>query len=96
MTGTPKATEIALASGATAPGASNAKDMAPADMTTASAAAAAAAAVEGVSTATTNVVYIVPEQTPPAVRLVLGRRPGWTEWDTEVHGADEVSPVGHV
>eukprot|EP00752_Nemacystus_decipiens_P002161 g2058.t1 len=87
------------ASGATAAGAYNAKDTATAGAAdradwrapTAApdAAAAAAEAVEGSSTTTTNVVYFVPEQTPPAVRLVLGRRPGWTEWDPEVHGADE-------
>ena len=38
----------------------------------------------------TPVIYVIPEQTPPAVRLVLGQRPGWTEWDANVHGADEV------
>lgn len=54
--------------------------------------ASAGDAATGNSTATTTkVVYIVPEQTPPAVRLVLERRPGWVEWDPEVHWADEVS-----
>lgn len=38
----------------------------------------------------TSVLYMVPEQTPPAVRLVLGRRLGWTEWDEAQHGPDEV------
>ncbi|CAM9772568.1 unnamed protein product [Ectocarpus fasciculatus] len=36
-----------------------------------------------------KIVFVVPEQTPPAVRLVLGKRRGWTEWDAEVHGVDE-------
>lgn len=36
------------------------------------------------------VVYLVPEKTPPAVRIVLGRRPGWRAWDAAVHSSDEV------
>lgn len=36
------------------------------------------------------VVYVVPEQTPPAVRIVLERRPGWRAWDAAVHSPDEV------
>ncbi|CBJ28251.1 conserved unknown protein [Ectocarpus siliculosus] len=36
-----------------------------------------------------KIVFVVPEQTPPAVRFVLGRRRGWTEWNAEVHGVDE-------
>lgn len=37
-----------------------------------------------------KIVFVLPEQTPPAVRFVLGRRRGWMEWDAEVHGVDEV------
>lgn len=98
VTGVPKAKEKAPASGVHAANASYAEDgtmAGAADYTgeraSTTSTAADAAAVEGVSSATTNVVYIVPEQTPPAVRLVLGRRRGWTEWNPEVHGADEVS-----
>lgn len=38
------------------------------------------------------VIYVVPEQTPPAVRIVLERRPGWRAWDAAVHSPDEVNP----
>lgn len=37
-----------------------------------------------------KVVYVLPEQTPPAVKIVLGQRPGWVEWDAELHTEDEV------
>lgn len=57
--------------------------------------ATAHAAAADATASGTKVVYIIPEQTPPAVRLVLGRRSGWTEWDAEIHGADEVSEVTH-
>lgn len=45
----------------------------------------------GAASSSQQVIYVIPEQTPPAVRMVLGQRPGWTEWDARVHGADEVS-----
>lgn len=44
----------------------------------------------------TKVVYIVPELTPPAVRLVLSQRTTWEEWNAEEHGPDEVSSGGNV
>lgn len=95
--GNPKPKERPPAPGAIAAGTSNARvttRTGAADRSVAGAStAAAAASVGGVSTATTNVVYIVPEQTPPAVRLMLGRRSAWTEWDPEVHGADEVGSL---
>ncbi|CAN0382130.1 unnamed protein product, partial [Ectocarpus sp. 12 AP-2014] len=47
----------------------------------------AAPETDGAKQAT--IVFVVPEQTPPAVRFVLGRRRGWTEWNSEVHGVDE-------
>lgn len=59
----------------------------------ADAAADAAATEAAMGDGKTRIVYIVPEQTPPAVRLVLGRRPGWTEWDPEVHGVNEVRRI---
>lgn len=37
-----------------------------------------------------RVIYLLPEQTPPAVREVLGGRPGWLPWDPTKHGQDEV------
>lgn len=63
----------------------------PSSMATATAAAAATEDAADATVGETRIVYVVPEQTPPAVRLVLGRRTGWTEWNPEVHGADEVS-----
>lgn len=39
---------------------------------------------------TQEVIYVTAERTPPAVWIVLGQRPGWTEWDAHVHGTDEV------
>lgn len=38
----------------------------------------------------TRVVYVIPELTPPAIRLVLRQRSGWSEWDAAEHGPDEV------
>lgn len=55
--------------------------------------AAAAAVAADAAAAGGKVVYVLPEQTPPAVRLVLGRRAGWTEWDVNLHGADEVIKI---
>ena len=69
------------------------------------AAAAAAAAVgaaaaergsdrEAVNSSAGDIVYhAIPEQAPPAVRIVLGGRPRWTEWDAAIHAPDEVRPV---
>lgn len=51
---------------------------------------AAPAAPETDGAKQAKIVFVVPEQTPPAVRFVLGRRRGWTEWNAEVHGVDEV------
>lgn len=48
------------------------------------------------SVVATKVVYIVPELTPPAVRLVLSQRPMWKEWNAEEHGPDEVFSGGKV